>query len=76
MALIILWYDSHLEGSREFFPYAGRLSEEAAGCRGQLLVGGGAVREVQHLERKKSDLVGNGRKSRGPCGCLRVESWN
>merc|ERR1719500_2538112 len=39
----------NLEGSGEFLPDSGRLSEEAAGCWGQLLVGRGAVREVQHL---------------------------
>lgn len=39
----------NLEGSWEFFPDAGGLSEEAAGRRRQLLVGGRAVREVQHL---------------------------
>ena len=54
MELIIFWYAGHLEGSGEFFPNSGRLSEEAAGCWGQLLVGGGAVREVQHLEEGRN----------------------
>ena len=54
MELIIVWYAGHLEGSGEFLPDSGRLSEEAAGCWWQLLVGGGAVREVQHLKESKN----------------------